>query len=34
MYPQAETSGVRLDCLAPDTFKYEITSSETSSTNG
>jgi hypothetical protein len=34
MYPQAETSGVRLDCLSPDTFKYEITSSETSSTSG
>jgi transglutaminase-like putative cysteine protease len=33
MYPQAETSGGRLDCLAPDAFKYEITSSEISSTN-
>ena len=34
MYPQAETADGRLDCLDPDSFKYEITSSETSSTNG
>jgi transglutaminase-like putative cysteine protease len=25
MYPQAETSGRRLDCLDPDNFRYEIT---------
>ena len=34
MYPQAETSGGRLDCLDPDNFKYEITSRETTSTAG
>jgi len=34
MYPQAETSEGRLDCLAPDNFKYEISSTETTSTNG
>lgn len=28
MYPQAETADGRLDCLAPDNFKYEITSTE------
>jgi transglutaminase-like putative cysteine protease len=28
MYPQAETSGGRLDQLDPDDFKYEITSKE------
>jgi transglutaminase-like putative cysteine protease len=28
MYPQAETSDGRLDCLDPDNFKYQITSSE------
>ena len=28
MYPQAETSQGRLDCLDPDNFKYEITSRE------
>jgi transglutaminase-like putative cysteine protease len=28
MYPQAETAEARLDCLDPDTFKYEITSQE------
>jgi transglutaminase-like putative cysteine protease len=28
MYPQAETSEGRLDCLDPDGFKYEITSRE------
>ncbi|MBZ5608308.1 MAG: transglutaminase-like domain-containing protein [Acidobacteriia bacterium] len=28
MYPQAETADGRLDCLDPDTFKYEITSKE------
>jgi transglutaminase-like putative cysteine protease len=30
MYPQAETSDGRLDCLDPDTFKYEIKSVELS----
>jgi transglutaminase-like putative cysteine protease len=34
MYPQAETAGGRLDCLDPDSFRYEITSRETASTNG
>jgi len=34
MYPQAETSDGRLDSLDPDNFKYEITSRETTSTNG
>jgi hypothetical protein len=33
MYPQAETADGRLDCLDPDTFKYEITSREIVSTN-
>jgi transglutaminase-like putative cysteine protease len=33
MYPQAETSDGRLDSLDPDSFKYEITARETSSTN-
>ena len=28
MYPQAETSQGRIDCLDPDNFKYEIESSE------
>ncbi|HEV3201321.1 MAG TPA: transglutaminase-like domain-containing protein [Bryobacteraceae bacterium] len=28
MYPQAETSDGRLDCLNPDSFQYEITSRE------
>ncbi len=28
MYPQAETADGRLDCLDPDNFKYEITSTE------
>jgi transglutaminase-like putative cysteine protease len=28
MYPQAETSEGRVDCLDPDNFKYEITSTE------
>lgn len=31
MYPQAETSDGRLDCLDPDHFKYEITAHELSS---
>jgi transglutaminase-like putative cysteine protease len=31
MYPQAETSEGRLDCLDPDGFKYEITSKEITS---
>jgi transglutaminase-like putative cysteine protease len=34
MYPQAETTDGRLDSLDPDSFKYEITSRETPSTNG
>jgi transglutaminase-like putative cysteine protease len=34
MYPQAETADGRLDSLDPDNFKYEITSKETTSTNG
>ena len=34
MYPQAETTAGRLDCLDADNFKYEITSKETTSTNG
>jgi transglutaminase-like putative cysteine protease len=29
MYPQAETTDGRLDCLDPDNFKYEITARET-----
>ena len=29
MYPHAETSEGRLDSLDPDSFKYEITSKET-----
>lgn len=28
MYPQAETAEGRLDCLAPDDFRYEITTRE------
>jgi transglutaminase-like putative cysteine protease len=34
MYPQAETADARLNCLDPDSFKYEITSTEIASTNG
>jgi hypothetical protein len=34
MYPQAETTDGRLDSLAPDSFKYEITSREIPSANG
>ena len=34
MYPQAETADGRLDSLDPDNFKYEITSRETTSSNG
>jgi hypothetical protein len=34
MYPQAETADGRLDCLDPDSFKYEIASRETAATNG
>jgi len=34
MYPQAETADGRLDSLDPDSFKYEITSKEISSSNG
>jgi transglutaminase-like putative cysteine protease len=33
MYPQAETSGGRLDCLDPDGFKYEIKSKEIAPTS-
>jgi transglutaminase-like putative cysteine protease len=33
LYPQAETSDGRLDCLDPDGFKYEITSREIASAN-
>jgi transglutaminase-like putative cysteine protease len=33
MYPQAETADGRLDCLDADSFKYEITSKETTSTH-
>jgi transglutaminase-like putative cysteine protease len=33
MYPQAETSEGRLDCLNPDAFKYEIISREITPTN-
>lgn len=31
MYPQAETAGMRLDCLDADTFKYTILSKELTS---
>ena len=34
MYPQAETDAGRLDCLDPDNFKYEIRSSEITSSKG
>ena len=34
MYPQAETDEGRLDSLAADSFKYEITSREITSANG
>jgi transglutaminase-like putative cysteine protease len=34
MYPQAETADGRLDCLDPESFKYEITSKELTSTTG
>jgi transglutaminase-like putative cysteine protease len=34
MYPQAETADGRLDSLDADAFKYEITSNETTPTNG
>jgi len=34
MYPQAQTNDGRLESLDPDKFKYEITSRETTSTNG
>jgi transglutaminase-like putative cysteine protease len=33
MYPQAETSAGRLDCLDPDNFKYEITATEIAGAN-
>jgi hypothetical protein len=32
MYPQAETAGMRLDCLDPDNFRYNITSKELTAT--
>jgi transglutaminase-like putative cysteine protease len=32
MYPQAETAGMRLDCLDPDNFRYKITSRELTAT--
>jgi len=28
MYPQAETAGLRLDCLDPDSFRYTIRAKE------
>ncbi len=31
MYPQAETAGMRLDCLDPDNLKYTITAKELTS---
>jgi transglutaminase-like putative cysteine protease len=34
MYPQAETSAGRLDCLDPATFKYEITAREIPAAQG
>jgi len=34
LYPHAETTEGRLDSLDPDNFKYEITSTEITSTNG
>jgi transglutaminase-like putative cysteine protease len=34
MYPQAETAEGRLDCLDPDSFKYEIKSAEFISVDG
>ena len=34
MYPQAETSGGRLDSLDPENFKYEITAKEITAANG
>ena len=34
MYPQAETTDGRLDCLDADNFKYEITSKEIAPSNG
>jgi transglutaminase-like putative cysteine protease len=34
MYPQAETVEGRLDCLDPDSFRYEITSQENPPRNG
>jgi transglutaminase-like putative cysteine protease len=34
MYPQAETSEGRVDCLDPDNFRYAITSREIPSTTG
>jgi len=34
LYPHAETTAGRLDSLDPDNFRYEITSTETTSSNG
>ena len=34
MYPQAESTSGRLDCLDADNFKYEITSREVAATKG
>jgi transglutaminase-like putative cysteine protease len=34
MYPQAETTSGRLDCLDPDSFTYDIESREIASANG
>ena len=34
MYPQAESSGTRIDSLDPDNFKYEIKSREIATVNG
>lgn len=34
MYPQAETNEGRIDCLDPDSFRYEIKSSEITSAAG
>jgi hypothetical protein len=34
MYPQAETADGRIDSLDADSFKYEITTKETTSANG
>jgi transglutaminase-like putative cysteine protease len=33
MYPQAETSDGRIDCLDPEGFQYQITARETTATS-